>query len=130
MWSPHFSNGDRRMIMISDDNNITAPASSKGALVTKLTTFENEKQLAAACGDDICHLLDVWNSLAGVKPVTKFASRRIAIARIWKQIQGLAVPTRNDEPPIGPAKASRRGGKRDSHAPRIKVEPSHRSIRL
>jgi Protein of unknown function (DUF3489) len=40
-------------------------------------------------GPDNKRLLEIWNGLPGVTPVTKFASRTVAAARIWKAIQGL-----------------------------------------
>jgi Protein of unknown function (DUF3489) len=40
-------------------------------------------------GPDNKRLVEIWNSLTGVKPVTKFANRKVATERIWKAIQGL-----------------------------------------
>jgi hypothetical protein len=34
-------------------------------------------------------LVEIWNSLPGVKLVTKFTNRKVATERIWKAIQGL-----------------------------------------
>jgi len=33
--------------------------------------------------------VEIWNSLAGVEPLERFTSRRVAVARIWKAIQYL-----------------------------------------
>jgi hypothetical protein len=34
-------------------------------------------------------LVEIWNSLAGVKPVKRFTDRKTAVNRIWKAIQRL-----------------------------------------
>ena len=34
-------------------------------------------------------LVEIWNSLPGVTPVTKFKDRKTAAGRIWKAIQTL-----------------------------------------
>ena len=39
----------------------------------------------------ISRLVDMWNNLAGVKPVRKFTDRKTALHRIWKAIQALEV---------------------------------------
>ena len=69
------------------------------------------------------HLVDTWNSFAGVapfddlKPVKKFTSRKAAIARIWQAVADLspdgAPPAADVAPTKGkskksPTKASRR----------------------
>ena len=56
-------------------------------------------------------MVEIWNSLAGVKPVTKFANRKVATERIWKALQGLgalaaAVPA--SEPRVGTIQADKR----------------------
>jgi hypothetical protein len=38
-------------------------------------------------------LVEIWNSLPGVTPVTKFGNRKVAAERIWKAIQGLGEAT-------------------------------------
>jgi len=62
----------------------------------------------------------VWNSFAGVagfaadlKPVKKFQSRNIAVARIWKVLQRLnGDATAEDVPAVETAKAAPTGAKR------------------
>jgi hypothetical protein len=34
-------------------------------------------------------MVEIWNSLAGVTPVTKFANRKVGTERIWRAIQSL-----------------------------------------
>jgi hypothetical protein len=83
----------RRKIMktftIDADSNITVHASRKAARETGAAVFATEEQFADLVGSDSKRLVGIWNSLAGVTPVTKFANRKAATARIWKAIQGL-----------------------------------------
>ncbi|MEO8592319.1 MAG: DUF3489 domain-containing protein [Candidatus Solibacter sp.] len=84
---------------IDTDNNITVYASRKAARETGLGVFASEEQLAELIGADNKRLVEIWNSLPGVKPVTKFANRKIAAERIWKAIQSLGeVATPATEP--------------------------------
>src|ERR1019366_1434813 len=77
---------------IDTENNITIHASRKAAHDTGAAVFSTEVQLADLIGPDNKRLLDIWNSLPGVKPVTKFENRKRATERIWKAIQGLGGP--------------------------------------
>jgi hypothetical protein len=74
---------------IDAENNITSHSSKKAARETGAGVFSNEVQFADLIGPDHKRLLEIWNSLPGVKPVTKFANRKMATERIWKVIQGL-----------------------------------------
>jgi hypothetical protein len=74
---------------IDNDNNITVHTSRKAARETGAGVFATEEQFAELIGPDNKRLVDIWNSLAGVKPVTKFANRKAATERIWKALQGL-----------------------------------------
>jgi hypothetical protein len=82
---------------IDTDNNITVHASKKAARETGAPVFATEEQLADLIGADNKRLVEIWNSLAGAKPVTKFANRKVATERIWKAIQSLG------EAPAAPA---------------------------
>jgi len=84
---------------IDSDNNITVHASRKAAKETGSPVFSNEVQFADAIGPDNKRLLEIWNSLPGVKPVTKFANRKAATARIWEAIQQLGVPVSSEPAP-------------------------------
>jgi Protein of unknown function (DUF3489) len=74
---------------IDTDNNIIVHTSRKAARETGAGVFATEEQFADLIGPDNKRLVEVWNSLAGVKPVTKFANRKVATERIWKAIQSL-----------------------------------------
>jgi Protein of unknown function (DUF3489) len=74
---------------IDTDNNITVHASRKAARETGLGVFTTEEQFADLIGTDNKRLVEIWNGLSGVKPVTKFANRKAATERIWKALQSL-----------------------------------------
>src|ERR1035437_7146969 len=87
------SAAQRRKIMktftIDADNNITVHPSRKAARETGAGVFAAEEQFADLIGPDNKRLVEIWNSLLGVTPVTKFANRKVATERIWKAIQSL-----------------------------------------
>jgi hypothetical protein len=74
---------------IDADNNITVHSSRKAARETGAGVFATEEQFAELVGPDNKRLVEIWNGLAGVKPVTKFANRKSATERIWKALQSL-----------------------------------------
>ena len=74
---------------IDADNNITLHPSRKAARETGAGVFATEEQFADLIGPDNKRLVEIWNGLAGVKPVTKFANRKSATERIWKALQSL-----------------------------------------
>jgi Protein of unknown function (DUF3489) len=74
---------------IDAENNITVHSSRTAARVTAAGVFANEVQFADLIGPDPKRLVEIWNSLPGVKPVTKFTNRKVATERIWRAIQGL-----------------------------------------
>jgi hypothetical protein len=82
--------GDHNMkhFTIDTENNITVHASRNAARDTGLGAFANEVQFADLIGPDNKRLVEIWNNLPGVKPVTKFTNRKVATERIWKAIQG------------------------------------------
>jgi hypothetical protein len=84
---------------IDGENNITVHASRKAARATGAGVFATEEQFADLIGPDSKRLLEIWNSLPGVKPATKFANRKIATERIWKTIQGLDGPVATEPAP-------------------------------
>ncbi len=88
--------------------------------------FHSEKDLARIASQwPMSRLVEVWNSLAGVTPVKRFADRNKAVARIWKASQSLTSTTPvliSDTPPVkshsrkkaitGPLRKLREGSKK------------------
>jgi hypothetical protein len=81
---------------IDPDNNITALVEVP-ADADRSTTFSSEKELAKLIADGpISRLIDAWNGFAGVapfddlRPIRKFTSRKVAVARIWAAVQRVA----------------------------------------
>lgn len=77
---------------IDRDNNITAFASAREAKGNpEAERFQSEKELAKLAGGwPGSRLVEIWNSLPGVSPVTKFTSHQIGVKRIWAAIQNLS----------------------------------------
>lgn len=93
---------------IDPDNNITALVEVPAG-ADRPNTFSSEKELAKLiAGWPAGRLIDAWNSFAGVapfddlKPLKKFTSRKVAVARIWAAVQRLsanaAQPARQSGP--------------------------------
>jgi hypothetical protein len=80
---------------IDSENNITAHVSAAAAQsIPDVERFTSLKELTKLAGKwSGSRLVEIWNSLPGQKPVTKFASRDKAAARIWAAIQTLAPDT-------------------------------------
>jgi hypothetical protein len=74
---------------IDTHNNITVHTARKAARETGAGVFATGEQFADLIVPDKRRLVEIWNGLAGVKPVTKFANRKAATDRIWKAIQSL-----------------------------------------
>ena len=95
---------------INTDNNITVHASKKAARETGASVLSTAEQLAELIGPDNMRLVEIWNSLTGVTPVTKFANRKIAAERIWKALQSLGeaptAPVLQAEPVAAPPEQS------------------------
>jgi hypothetical protein len=55
--------------------------------------FATQEEFVFLSGDwPTSRLIDIWNNLPGVTPVTKFKDRKAATTRIWNAIQVLAEP--------------------------------------
>jgi hypothetical protein len=81
-----------RTFTIDTDDNIIAYGSTEelGEPKEGVQSFANEEELARlAAGWPGSRLVEIWNGLVGVPPVQKFTSRKTAVTRIWKAIQGL-----------------------------------------
>ena len=85
---------------INAENCITVHASKKAARETGEGIFASAEELAELIGPDNKRLVEIWNGIPGVTPVTKFANRKVATERIWKAIQSLgeAAGTAGAEP--------------------------------
>jgi hypothetical protein len=94
-WTGTEKSHSMKNFTIDAENNITVHASRKAARETGAGVFATEEQFADLIGPDSKRLVEIWNSLSGVKAVTKFNSRKTATERIWKAIQNLgeATPT-------------------------------------
>jgi len=83
---------------IDAENNISAFASPEEAAATTATpfdTFASQKDLLSLVGQwPAERLVAIWNSLAGVKPVTSFKNAKAAAGRIWDRIQSLGEPAK------------------------------------
>jgi hypothetical protein len=91
---------------IDFENNITAlTAQLEGQMPEGTQRFGSVAELAKLAKDwPSGRLVDIWNSLPGVKPVKKFTSRQVAVKRIWDAIQNLGLSV-TAQPP---AKSRRR----------------------
>src|ERR1700682_1443718 len=100
---------------IDNENNITVFTSAEEATQADGATaiqFDSQAALARVSADwPLSRFVEIWNSIAGNKQVSKFADRKKAVARIWTAIQPIAeraVASQPQEPkPVKPAK----GGK-------------------
>src|ERR1039458_8131820 len=98
---------------INDQNEIVAFATAEEAAATTATPFDSfnsQQELAAlAASWPKERLVTIWNSLAGVRSVKRFANHKAAAGQIWARIQGLGQSTE----PKAEAKAKRgaRGAK-------------------
>jgi Protein of unknown function (DUF3489) len=77
---------------IDEDNNITVHSSRKAARDTGAGVFDTAESLAKLIGPDPRRLVEIWKGLTGVTPVRKFASRAIAVRRIFAEAQKLGAP--------------------------------------
>jgi hypothetical protein len=91
---------------IDADNNITVHASRKAAKETGAGVFASEVEFADLVGPDNKRLVEVWNTLPGVKPIAKFPNRKAATERIWKVIQELGGPVAVEPAPEQPVETT------------------------
>jgi hypothetical protein len=85
-----------RTFSIDESNNITAFGTKKEAVSVSGLPFSSQKELAQLTAEwPISRFIEIWNGFAGVvpfgdlKPVKKFADRKVAVTRIWQAIQRL-----------------------------------------
>ena len=99
--------------IIDKENSITALGSQQADFEGEI--FASRQELAdLAATWPANRLIDVWNGIPGLAPVKRFASRKSAVARIWKAIQSLdggateaattapSAPTRRRQPRSSP----------------------------
>jgi Protein of unknown function (DUF3489) len=86
---------------IDTDNNITAHATAAEAKALEGTErFNNEGALAKLAANwPAARVVEIYNSLTGVTPVTKFKDRKTGAARIWTAIQSLDQPAAQEAEP-------------------------------
>ena len=87
---------------IDAENNITVHATRKEARETIGGVFATEEQFSNLIGHDTKRFIEIWNSLPGVRPVTRFTNRKTATGRIWKAIQSLEVTQAAVTDPVEP----------------------------
>lgn len=86
------------LFTIDSENNITA-IESNAAIPDNAQQFSSEKELGKLAADwPAERLVDIWNSLPGVKPFKKFTNRNTAAGRIWNAIQSLGRTVPNPRP--------------------------------
>jgi hypothetical protein len=95
----------------TESNNITLhPSAAEAETVAGAERFNSSQELAELAATwPTARLIDIWNSLPGVTPVTKFKDRKTAVTRIWNAIRILSpdiVIEDNAEPGSEPAAPS------------------------
>lgn len=103
---------------ISKDLNITAYESHDDALATGLPTFTSEMRMGEVLHMMNVKLVDLWNSLPGLTPVTKFMNRQAGVRRVFAQIQSLVpVPVGGGQEEDGFSAPKARKATKKAHAP-------------
>lgn len=95
---------------LTPDLNVTAYASRKAAIASGHASFGSVDELDTLLTSLNIKPVDLWNSMPGLIPVKKFMNRKAGLARIWKQLDGLAVAPEviESEPDEKPAKKARK----------------------
>jgi len=100
---------------INAENNITAhptPDHAEAAIGGGEQPFTSQKELAElAAAWPAERLVEIWNSLAGVKPVKSFKSTKTAVSRIWERIQKLGEPAQPAAEPEKPKTSTKAKGR-------------------
>ena len=110
---------------IDGDNNIAALTAAEvaAALPEGGARFASEKDLQRlAAGWPAERLVEIWNSIPGVKPTTRFTNRKAGVTRVWKAIQVLAGTV--DAPPAPEAKPTKASHKKAAPAPAKPTRPA------
>src|SRR5437763_1187247 len=82
-----------KIFTIDAENNISVFPSKKeaaGASPTPFDSFGSQSELTELAADwPTSRLVEIWNGIPGVTPVTRFTNGKAGIERIWKAIQNL-----------------------------------------
>jgi hypothetical protein len=82
-----------RFEITRDDHILTITEALPQEAGGRGSEFENEEELRGiAAAWPMKRLVEIWNRLPGIPPVQKFENRHIAIARIWRAIEGQGEP--------------------------------------
>ena len=84
----------------NDSHNIMLHTSvAEAEAVPNTQRFATEAALGKLAAEwPTARLVEIWNSLPGVPPVSKFKDRNTAVARIWKALQNLGAAEPQQEP--------------------------------
>jgi len=92
----------------SDDNIIVFGSVEEAGAVPGVERFDSLDQFRGLAEQwPASRLVEIWNSLAGVKPVKKFTDRKTAVTRIWKTLQQLGPAEESPQPKTGDKSKSR-----------------------
>src|SRR3954463_11614875 len=96
---------------IDISNDITVLDSSQKIEESRngIEAFTSSQELAALAAKwPAARLVEIWNTLPGVKAVKRFTSREVATARIWKAIQTLQPTAGAQRRQVAPKKGRER----------------------
>src|SRR5215467_9658893 len=114
--------------IIDTENNITALTTQEAAgIADGAAPFTSDRELARLAADwPAERLVEIWNSIPGVKPITRFTSRKAGATRIWRAIQGLAKT--ETQPDVKPARNARTKTAKPARKPASKSKPPKKPI--
>jgi hypothetical protein len=92
-----------RIYRIEEDNRVrTIDTASESAGESAEGAFQSASQLAELVADwPLRRLAEVWNKLPGVRPLTRFENRGIAVQRIWRSLNPSQPPVRTTRSAAG-----------------------------
>jgi Protein of unknown function (DUF3489) len=102
---------------IDDDSHVHVVPDGTGQDGSVFSTVEDLKQMAA--GWPMRRLADIWNNLPGVRPVTRFENRDVAVQRIWRALH----------PEVSSGQPGKSRGKRQRHSRETKLQLILRMLR-
>jgi hypothetical protein len=84
----------------NETNNIMVHGNAKDAeAIPNAQRFATEAQFGKLAADwPASRLVEIWNSLPGVSPISKFKDRNTAVSRIWKALQSLGTAEPQPQP--------------------------------